>query len=61
MAQLRHSKLYKTAKKEAMRGRAVNRNPMKVGGVGAVPRLYRGCTAAWVLRWWVLVAGCWGC
>ena len=32
MAQLRHSKLYKTAKKEALRVRAVNRNPMKVSG-----------------------------
>jgi hypothetical protein len=46
MAQLRHSKLYKTAKKEALRVRAVNRNPMKVGWA-----LYRSCTAAVPLHW----------
>lgn len=31
MSQLRHSKLYKAHKKEVVRARAVNRNPMKVG------------------------------
>jgi hypothetical protein len=32
MAQLRHSKLYKASKKEVLRVRGVNRNPMKVRG-----------------------------
>ncbi len=36
MSQLRHSKLYKASKKEVLRVRAVNRNPMKVGA-GAGP------------------------